>query len=332
MATTYFYIKKDGEHGILIIRKKHESGDMMRIEQLEYFLEIIKEESMNKAAKNLFLTQPALSAAITALEKELGFALFYRTKQGLKLTKNGKKIYQDSIAILRYVSEWKLLKQNEDEIITVSSIPSLSNSILSYLLFDINKQFSVLEIKLKTSYWSEVINDLQSQKSQIGLVAIASNMSKEYLQMLDPKYWQYKLMHKGEYRLILSKEHPLAQKEKIFLSDMKEYTLVIHHSEIRYHYQEVISKKYFDNVIQVENDESILYMVEKNMGVSIHVDIALQEIAQVNSGKIVSKRFSDFPTPLDYYMIYPGTHYLSKNCENTIMQIQQIFDDKIKKS
>lgn len=54
----------------------------MRLEQLRYLIEIANSKSINKAAHNLYITQPALSIAINSLEEELNYPLLTRTKKG----------------------------------------------------------------------------------------------------------------------------------------------------------------------------------------------------------------------------------------------------------
>ena len=58
----------------------------MRIETLQYFIEVAKSKSINAAAEKLYISQPALGIAIKNLEKELGFPLFERSHNGVKLT------------------------------------------------------------------------------------------------------------------------------------------------------------------------------------------------------------------------------------------------------
>ena len=55
-----------------------------------HFLTVVKYMNMNKAAKELYITQPALSFSISRLEKELGLALFYRDKNKLVLSKEAE--------------------------------------------------------------------------------------------------------------------------------------------------------------------------------------------------------------------------------------------------
>jgi DNA-binding transcriptional LysR family regulator len=55
-------------------------------------LEIHRTGSVTQAAKNLFVTQSSVSIALSALEKELGFPIFIRSKKGLTPTPRGATI------------------------------------------------------------------------------------------------------------------------------------------------------------------------------------------------------------------------------------------------
>ena len=63
----------------------------MTIQQLIYAITITEVGSMNRAAENLFITQPTLTKAIKDLESELGFSLFVRSGKGMFLTPEGRE-------------------------------------------------------------------------------------------------------------------------------------------------------------------------------------------------------------------------------------------------
>lgn len=69
----------------------------MTIKQMEYILELSRTRNFNKAAVNLFITQPALTYQIRRAEEEIGFALFVRTGRGASLTMAGEQ-FVDAIS------------------------------------------------------------------------------------------------------------------------------------------------------------------------------------------------------------------------------------------
>ena len=61
----------------------------MGFEKLDYVMAVAEEQNLTKAAKRLFISQPALTAALNKLEKELGVTLFERKRPPVKLTQAG---------------------------------------------------------------------------------------------------------------------------------------------------------------------------------------------------------------------------------------------------
>lgn len=73
----------------------------MELRQIEYFLAVVEHEGLNRAAQHLYVSQPALSQAIQALERELGVELFQRVaRRSLALTPAGTLLVPKARAIL----------------------------------------------------------------------------------------------------------------------------------------------------------------------------------------------------------------------------------------
>lgn len=77
----------------------------MTVQQLQYVLEIAKTGSVSQAARNLFLSQPNISSALKSLERELGFAIFYRTNTGMVLTPEGTRLAHRADDIMQLVNQ-----------------------------------------------------------------------------------------------------------------------------------------------------------------------------------------------------------------------------------
>ena len=63
----------------------------MTLTQLRYAITVANSDSMNEAARNLFISQPSLSAAIKELEEEAGIEIFRRTNRGISVTPEGEE-------------------------------------------------------------------------------------------------------------------------------------------------------------------------------------------------------------------------------------------------
>lgn len=65
----------------------------INFELYKVFYYVAKNRNLSKAASELFISQPAVTQSIKKLEEEIGFKLFYRTKSGMNLTKDGEVLY-----------------------------------------------------------------------------------------------------------------------------------------------------------------------------------------------------------------------------------------------
>ncbi len=72
------------------LKKKEDINDMT-LTQLKYAVCAAGENSMNAAAKKLYISQPSLSSAVASLEKELEIPIFNKSKTGISLTPEGEE-------------------------------------------------------------------------------------------------------------------------------------------------------------------------------------------------------------------------------------------------
>lgn len=74
---------------------------ILEIRQLKYFIAIADAKNYSRAAKSLFVTQPTLTLAMQKLEKEFDIKIFDQTNNGLKLTDEGKFLYENGQEIVQ---------------------------------------------------------------------------------------------------------------------------------------------------------------------------------------------------------------------------------------
>lgn len=91
---------------------------MVNLERYRVFYYTAKELSFSKAAKELFISQPAVSQAIKRLETDLGVQLFFRTSRGVKLTNEGEVLFQ-------YITQaYQLIETAETKLVDMHNLLS----------------------------------------------------------------------------------------------------------------------------------------------------------------------------------------------------------------
>ena len=75
----------------------------MELHQLRTFVAVAEEGHLTRAAERMFVSQPAVSSHVKALEAELGVALFDRTPKGMRLTREGERLLGRARRIVRWL-------------------------------------------------------------------------------------------------------------------------------------------------------------------------------------------------------------------------------------
>lgn len=93
----------------------------MTFQQLQYFLEVHRTGSVTKAAKNLYVSYPSVSVALTNIEKELGIVLFTRGPKGLALTEQGKQVLEYANTITQAYMQMNSLRQEGRRVVRINA-------------------------------------------------------------------------------------------------------------------------------------------------------------------------------------------------------------------
>lgn len=98
----------------------------MKIQQFEYFIAVVEQNSFTKAAQILHISQPSLTTAIKKLEDSLGYELLTRTTKEIKITDRGIQFYQYARHLIH---EYQLTVEKMYDL-NLSDVPKLKLSIL----------------------------------------------------------------------------------------------------------------------------------------------------------------------------------------------------------
>ena len=123
----------------------------MNFDQLKTFLWVAKLGGIRRAANEMSLSQPAISARISALEDELGVSLFERQKTGVVLTKEGLLLRTHAEKIESYLEQAKAELTPNSEIkgiIRIGVAETIAQSWLSIFLTSIRKTYPKLIVEL----------------------------------------------------------------------------------------------------------------------------------------------------------------------------------------
>src|SRR5450830_132891 len=123
----------------------------MEFYQLKTFITVAEEGSLSRAATKVFVSLPAVSAQIKALEDEFGVQLFNRTAKGVHLTTAGSRLLVEAYAILAAASKMTTAVQLlRDELLGCARIGVLTDTLplrLGELILDLSCHYPKLEVR-----------------------------------------------------------------------------------------------------------------------------------------------------------------------------------------
>lgn len=197
----------------------------MTLTQLNYAITVANANSMNEAARNLFISQPSLSASIKDLEEEIGVELFRRTNRGISLTPEGEEFigYARQVVEQYQLIEAKYIEKEQEKKKFSVSMQHYTFAVNAFV--EMVKQFGMdkYEFAVHETKTYDVIADVKDYKSEIGILYI-NDFNQQVLTKLFHEYnLEFHPLLECRIYVYMWKGHPLADRGEIALEDLEEY-------------------------------------------------------------------------------------------------------------
>ncbi len=140
-------------------------------DEIDYVYEVYKEKSFSAAAKNLYVSQPALSSAIKKIEARFGITIFDRSSQPITLTDEGK-VYIEAIERIRAIKnglETRLadISKLKTGHITVSGENYISSFIYPKIIIEFMEKYGGIDIEMVESNSHDLQNKLLDEEADL---------------------------------------------------------------------------------------------------------------------------------------------------------------------
>lgn len=146
----------------------------MNLNQLKYFYDAARFESVTESAKVNFVTQSAVSQAIRSLEEQLRVKLIHHRKNSFGLTDEGLVTFKECSVIFNAIENLKSNVVKAKSVLSgelkLASTNSIALSVLAPALKIISKKHPELNIRLKMGNSDQVKEYLRTQEAEIGFI------------------------------------------------------------------------------------------------------------------------------------------------------------------
>ena len=255
----------------------------MTLTQLNYAITVASASSMNEAARNLFISQPSLSAAIKDLEEEIGVELFRRTNRGISVTPEGEEF----IGYARQVVEQYQLMEakyiNKDQVRKKFGVSTQHYTFAVNAFVEMVKQFGMdkYEFAIHETKTYEVIEDVKNLKSEIGVLYL-NDFNRQVLTKLfhEDNLEFHELLDCGIY-VYMWKGHPLADRKEVAIEELGDYPCLSFEQGTYnsfYFAEEVLSTYDYKQIIKADDRATLLNLMVGLNGYTMCSGIICEEL------------------------------------------------------
>lgn len=234
----------------------------MTIQQLRYLIEVANCGSINKAAKNLFVSQPGISKAMKDLERDLDIEIFNRDHaKKLQFTVKGKELLRYARDLLDQVDNIESTFADQDPkeflrlVVSSQHYTFVVQAFIDFMKAHDGKRY---ELFLRESKTHQIIEDVYTHQSNLGIISLSSSTEdymRKYLAGKSLEFFQFREF--GPHAFI-RKGHPLDGKESIKLQDLSRYPYVSYE-------QDSHSLNFKEESVILKADKSVLVLERATM-------------------------------------------------------------------
>ncbi len=266
----------------------------MEFRHLKYFVTVAEELHFSRAAEKLYLTQPALSKQIRALEEELQVKLFDRAKQKIKLTQAGEAFLETARRILeeveRGVENTRRVARKEVGQLKVGFTASALHSVLPEIIGKFRQIYPEVELILTEICTEDQVEALQNDRIDVGFLHPPIRDKSKSLSL--------HLLREDSILLAIPASHPLADREEIAIESLANEPIILYPRQkgpVLYEQFLQLCEKagFFPNIVQeVEMTQTRLGLVAAGMGISFIIS-SVQNLS--NKGVVYRPLVEELP-------------------------------------
>lgn len=297
----------------------------MNLKQLEAFVQVSESGSFSKAAKELFLTQPTISAHISSLEKELNVRLFIRNTKEVSLSDDGKDLYRyaKQITDLEKAIEERFYMDSDDgkHVITIAASTIPAQYLLPKVLMCYRERYPKEQIKIMETDSSEVVTQVVDHMVDVGFTGTVLEKKhckyipfyKDELAVITPDTPEYRILkEQNRDDIDWIKRKPLILREE-GSGTRKEAEKQLKNAEI--------SMEALDIVASIANQETIKKSVKQGMGITVLSRLAAED----EDGLLI------FPIPgadegRDINLVYNKNYQMTRSADRFIRIVKEVYD------
>jgi DNA-binding transcriptional LysR family regulator len=240
----------------------------MELRQLRYFVAVAEQGNISRAAKSIFLTQPALSRQIKALEEEVGQCLLERQAHSIRLTPVGEALLREAHDLLLHAEQVleRVRSTGSGPRLRVGYAPSLAAGLLSVAVGNFTQAHPNTHVELFDLSTAEMLAGLESEKLDVALCVGQQRQTRGL---------KWTPLVRAPWRLAVNRNHPLARRSQVTPLQVAGESLLVYCQRDYPEYWDTITGWLHDHrqrpriAGEYDGAENLMAAVESGLGVAV---------------------------------------------------------------
>jgi DNA-binding transcriptional LysR family regulator len=290
--------------------------------QLEAFVQVAAHRSFSRAAEELVLTQPSVTARIQRLERDMGESLFERNGRGVGLTEVGTSFLPHAKRVLKALQDGRdavqSLRQLELGTLRLGVAPTVSTYVLPELLKEFRSRYPGLDVSVRTEYSEQIVQMVLSDEVQVGLERTISH----------PEVVTVPL-YRDEVVLVTAPGHPFAEQGFATTKEVGREPLIMFNRGSSYYtlVHDALRQAgvLVSPMMELDNMEATKKMVEEGLGVAVLPRVAIER--EVGRGELRQIQVTGMAMPQrEIALIYRRGRPLSRATQVFVRLLEERYD------
>lgn len=197
----------------------------MTLQQLRYVITVAEKGSITEAAKDLYISQPSLSGAIKEIEKEAKLTIFNRCRAGVALTTEGMEFlgYARQVVQQMELLESRYVSNRPEKLrfcVSTQHYTFAANAFVELVQRFGQERY---EFILNETQTHQIIEDVRNRFSDLGVLYLGQSNESVLRKSFEEHGIEFHELFTAAPHVFLRRAHPLANREKIALEDLKPY-------------------------------------------------------------------------------------------------------------
>lgn len=283
----------------------------MNLKYLEYVVEISRCGSINKAAKNLYLSQPNLSNAVKNLEAELGYSVFHRKNSGIELTPAGRLFLQSAKKIIQEMEKINRIPDQFAETKNISLSCTYSSSFMqSFMAFKRANRQRGQEDFFKETGLIQSTRDIIEQSYRLGVIYCFDQREEHHRQTAAQYNLEMSLLVGGiEAKAILSRQNPLSRKKELEYTEIARHPFAFYQNFEYEDWLKILGFGPRDQVLHIFDRGGLIDTVKQGSYLSVIMNCALRD---ADAAGCVLRPIRGLDSRLNVYLLRERNYQLNR--------------------